>query len=200
MIAKITGIVESIEAMAATLLTNSGLGYELHLSQQTIDQIKVGKETTLFTYLEVKENAHKLWGFYSKEEKTMFLHLTSVNGVGCNTARLILSIMQPKEIASAIIKSDITAIKKIKGIGEKSAKKIVLDLAEKLTKLGYTTTESIGIGNAAPLSDNPIREDAIAALMALSFSKIDAQKKVNRALKDNPGLDVNGLIKESLKM
>jgi len=94
MIAKITGHIESIEAMSATILINSGLGYEVHLSQKTIDQLSIGKTTTLHAYLEVKEKQHLLWGFSTKEEKKMFFLLISVNGVGCNTARLILSMME----------------------------------------------------------------------------------------------------------
>jgi holliday junction DNA helicase RuvA len=142
----------------------SGVGYHLHISLLTYSKIEKMEEGMLYTYLNVKEDDLSLYGFFDLEEKALFTHLLSVSGIGTNTARIILSSMSPLEIRTAIVTENDIAFNKVKGVGPKTAKRIILDLKDKLRKTGDAIDSNIVL-------TNDIGEEAIQALVALGFIK-----------------------------
>lgn len=180
---------------AYVIMKCNGVGYMAHISLHTYSLLPPSDQVKLFTELIVREDAHTLFGFISEEEKSMFKHLISVSGVGPNTARVILSSLSVAEIKDAIVGNNASVLQSVKGIGAKSAQRIVLDLKDKLEKQGITTGENI-----VPQS-NTLREEALSALVMLGYNKAVAQKTINQVLKSNPsaGLSVEQLIKEALK-
>ena len=156
---------------------------------------KLGNEEncTLYTHLSIKEDAHTLYGFVEKSEREIFRQLISVNGVGASTARIMLSSMTAEEITTAIITSDVNALKSIKGIGAKSAQRIIVDLKDKLGKIDGIEQ------NILTFANNTNRDEALSALLALGFIKNSVEKVLNKVLKAQPDLDVENLIKEALK-
>lgn len=174
------------------ILDNQGIGYFINISVNTYTQFS-GKENGLvFIYEVIREDTHQLFGFYDKKEREIFLHLISVSGVGANTARVMLSSLNPEEIQSAIIQNNINLLKSIKGIGAKTAERIIVDLRDKVGKL--TDGDQIVV-----TLDNTIKEEALSALVMLGFQKAKVDKIINEILKENKGLAVEGLIKEALK-
>jgi Holliday junction DNA helicase RuvA len=175
----------------------NGVGYFVNITLNTYSQIEIDSITKLFAHLVVREDAQVLYGFISEEEKNMFLHLISVSGVGPNTARLVLSSLTTQEFQKAIIQEDIRLIQSIKGIGPKSAQRLVLELKDKLKKgLNTDILDSPSFSN----SRSVITEEALAALNMLGFQKAQAEKAVQKALKDgNETQSVEDLIKLSLK-
>jgi Holliday junction DNA helicase RuvA len=172
-----------------------GIGYGMHISLYTYGQIEKLERAKVLTHFHVKEDSHTLYGFSTDSERNLFRHLISVSGVGPGTARLVLSAMQPEEVRSVIVHEQVSAFKQVKGIGPKTAKRIILDLKDKLVREGFEPEP----GQASPVQ-NPIREEAVSALLALGFSKVQVQRAVNRSLKENPELSgVENLIKEALK-
>lgn len=160
----------------------------------TYSKIENLQKAKLFTHLYVREDAQILYGFAEKEERTLFLLLISVSGIGPNTARMMLSSLSPEDIKQAIISENVPVIQSVKGIGPKTAKRAIIDLKDKLAKLPDSE------GSISSFSDNTIREQALSALAALGFSKGDGLKAVNKALKDNDSIDtVEILIKTALK-
>lgn len=175
----------------------NGVGYFVNITLNTYSNIESNSITKLFTHLVVREDAQVLYGFISEEEKNMFLHLISVSGVGPNTARLVLSSLTTQEFHKAIIQEDIRLIQSIKGIGPKSAQRLVLELKDKLKKSANPDILDSSVSNN---SRSIITEEALAALNMLGFQKLQAEKAVQKALKD--GIDVQSvedLIKLSLK-
>lgn len=170
-----------------------GVGYYLHISLNTYSKIKDQKELLIHTQFVVREDAHLLFGFSDKQERDMFLMLTSVSGIGAATARMILSAMTSQETAQAIVNGDVRRFKSVKGVGEKSAQRIIVDLKD---KAGSVSTV-ISAGSAAA----PVTEEALAALLALGFARPAAEKAVSRSLHDLSGApgSVENLIKTCLK-
>jgi Holliday junction DNA helicase RuvA len=170
-----------------------GVGYYLHISLNTYSKIKDQKELLIHTQFVVREDAHLLFGFSDKQERDMFLMLTSVSGIGAATARMILSAMTSQETAQAIVNGDVRRFKSVKGVGEKSAQRIIVDLKD---KAGSVSTV-IPAGSAAA----PVTEEALAALLALGFARPAAEKAVSRSLHDLSGApgSVETLIKTCLK-
>lgn len=144
--------------------TNSGVAYHLHISLHTYSRIEKSDDGMLYTHLNVKEDDLSLYGFFDLEEKELFVNLISVSGIGPNTARIILSSMVPLEVRTAIVTENDGAFKKVKGIGPKTAKRLILDLKDKLTKMGGSIDISTG-----HIQDPS--EEALQALMALGFQK-----------------------------
>ncbi|MBP7821781.1 MAG: Holliday junction branch migration protein RuvA [Saprospiraceae bacterium] len=174
----------------------SGIGYHINISLYTYAQIEKLEQIKIFTHYHIKEDAHTLYGFSDEMERALFGHLLSVNGVGPNTARLLLSGMSPDEVRSAIISEQEIAFKKVKGIGPKTAKQIILDLKDKLIKDGGADVNTQLLVSA----NNIHREEALSALLALGFSKIQVQKILNKIIVENPTINnVEQLIKLSLK-
>jgi holliday junction DNA helicase RuvA len=180
---------------AFVVLNCNGVGYQIHVSLNTYTQLPDSKHIKLFTYLVIREDAHTLYGFVKEEERELFKHLITVSGVGPNTARMILSSMSVNEIKQAIVNNNISVLQSIKGIGAKTAQRIIVDLKDKIEKEGLVAEENLAGVN------NTIREEALSALVMLGYNKAVAQKTLNQILKQKAGADltVEQLIKEALK-
>lgn len=171
-----------------------GLGYDINISLNTYSQIESLKEVKLHTYLHVKEDSHTLYGFFEPIERFMFKHLISVSGVGPNTARVVLSSMTAEETRMAIISNNVAAFKKVKGIGPKSAQRIILDLKDKLVKdAGQNPGSTVFVSNT-------LQDEALSALLALGFNKAKATKVLHNLLSEyGTEAPVEQLIKGALK-
>ncbi len=170
-----------------------GIGYQLHISLNTYGNLKEGERCKLYTWLHVKEDAHTLYGFADEGERKLFLHLISVSGIGPATCRMMLSSITPAEIQTAIVKGDVPVIQRIKGIGPKSAQRIILELQDKLKKEGSDSLISIPQYTTA-------REEALSALIMLGFAKGVAEKSLDQVIKaGEANLSVEQLIKSALK-
>lgn len=177
------------------VVETAGVGYHINISLHTYARIEKLETVKMLTHLHIKEDSHTLFGFSEAAERNLFVHLISVSGIGPSTAQLMLSAMTPDEMRSAIIGEDVAALKRIKGVGPKTAKRIILDLKDKLLKDGGG--EALAI---LPQADNAIREEALSALVALQFNRIHAQKALNKILKAQPEIaQVEALIKLALK-
>ncbi len=170
-----------------------GVGYLVNISLTTFSKIKDKENLKIFTYFVVREDAQILFGFADKNERLLFTYLISVSGVGANTARLILSSLTTEETFDAIVQSKINVLQGVKGIGGKTAQRIIIDLKDKLIKSGIEL-EKIDENH------NTIKEEALSGLLILGFNKLSAEKVIDKALKDENIVDVEGLIKEALKM
>lgn len=170
----------------------NGVGYEVHISLHTYSTIQDKKEGLLYTILLVREDAHLLYGFAEKSERDLFQHLISVSGVGASTARVMLSYLKPEELIAAIVQSNVKALESIKGIGKKTAERLVLELKDKLSKI-------IPLTNNSTLINNTLQQDALNALTALGIPKQAAAQVVEKTLKANPELGVEDLVKKALR-
>ena len=175
------------------VLDNQGIGYFINISLNTFTAIGEQQHVKLFVHLAIREDAHTLYGFYTEAERELFLQLITVSGVGCNTARLILSSMTVNEAIDAIATNNIRMIQGVKGIGAKTAQRIVVDLHDKVGKL-ETGGEISLIGN------NTLKDEALSALMVLGFNKMSIEKVLDKLLKQMENPSVEDLIKESLRM
>ena len=170
-----------------------GVGYHINISLNTYAALKDNEKSKLFTWLHVKEDGHTLYGFFEEGERRLFLHLISVSGIGPNTGRMILSSITPAEIQTAIVKGDVPLIQRIKGIGPKSAQRMILELQDKLKKEGPDSLISMPLNNTA-------KDEALSALVMLGFNKSAAEKSLDTAIKQgNENLSVETLIKIALK-
>ena len=193
MIAHIQGILEE-KNPAYTIIDVNGVGYHLFITVNTYSKLPEKGKIRLFTYLHVREDAQILYGFSNEEERLMFKNLINVSGVGTTTAMLILSSLTPKEVASAIMQDDVATLKTIKGIGGKSAQRIIIDLKDKLKKQNYT------IDNKIAIKDNTIKNEALSAMVVLGIDKKKADLAIDKILeKDEDILNVEELIKRTLK-
>jgi holliday junction DNA helicase RuvA len=171
-----------------------GIGYHINISLYTYAKVEKLEEVKILTFLHVKEDAHTLYGFADDEERTLFTHLISVSGIGPNTAQVMLSQMNADEIRAAIIGEDEASLRKVKGIGSKTAKQIILDLKSKMLKTSGDVTPSL-----LP-ADNTTRQEALSALLSLQVNKIQAQKALNKVLAEQPGVKtVEELVRLALK-
>jgi len=170
-----------------------GVGYFVRISLNTFSRITTenGKNIKIYTQLQVREDAHTLFGFYAIQEREMFNHLVSVSGIGASTAILMLSALSADEIASAIVNEDVSLIKSVKGIGLKTAQRVIVDLKSKMAKIEFSP-ENIFTPN------NTIKFEALTALSALGFDKSKAEKAINKVIIDDQS--VEGLIKATLKI
>lgn len=174
-----------------------GVGYTVKISLQTYSDIKEEEHIKLLTFLHIKEDAHTLYGFKNADEKRMFLHLISINGVGPNTGLMILSSLSTPEIEQAILSGDVGTIQHVKGIGAKTAQRIILELKD---KVGKSSPESSPIQAGFLKSGNKVREEALQALITLGFTKAVAEKNIAQVLKKTTGeISLEDLIKASLK-
>lgn len=169
----------------------NGVGYKLNISLQTYSAIKT-ENCKLLTHLAVKEDSHTLYGFCTSEERDLFRKLISVSGVGPSTARMILSTYSAEEIVHYIITADVASIQNVKGIGGKTAQRIIIDLKDKVGK-GKETSDLLFT------QDNTIKEEALSALLALGFTKKVAYKKMEEVMKNHEGeITVEDLVRRSL--
>jgi Holliday junction DNA helicase RuvA len=169
-----------------------GVGYEVQISLHTYSSIQHLDSGRLHTSLLVREDAHILYGFFELAEKEMFQHLISVSGIGASTARVMLSYMKPGELARAITMGDTRSLEKLKGIGKKTAERMVLELREKLTKTAVDV-------NISPLTNNTLQQDALEALTALGINRQAASQALEKTLANESNLSVEELIKKALR-
>lgn len=177
---------------ALLVIEANGVGYSVHISLNTFSELNGKKQARIFTHLIVREDAHLLYGFSSRSERELFRNLLSVNGVGAAIALMMLSSLSPDEIISAITTENINLLKSVKGIGLKTAQRIIIDLKDKLSKVPVT-------GQILIPSDNTIQNEALSALVMLGFSRKDAEKAVAGILTGLPGAAVETVIKHALK-
>lgn len=181
---------------AQMILECGGIGYELNISLTTYSAFNGKKTGKLFVYEVIREDAHLLFGFAERIERELFLLLTSVSGVGPNTARMILSSLPPKELVEAIASKNEAALTAVKGIGLKTAQRILVDLKNKVKSVeGLVPVDVV----AAP-SNGAVAEEAVAALVMLGFQKAASQKAVTSILKGSPAMAVEQVIKTALRM
>lgn len=177
------------------VIENNGIGYSLQISLQTYTAIQGCKDIRLYIYHHLREDTELFFGFYSKEERSLFLLLIGVNGIGPNTARMMLSSLSCQELTNAILTGDVNKIKGVKGIGLKTAQRVIIDLKERVGKGDAKSALSLAEFGAA----SQIKEEALAALVMLGFSKAASEKAIDSILKEKPGSTIEELIKHSLK-
>ena len=170
----------------------NGVGYELHISLHTYSRIQQKEEGLLYTILLIREDAHLLFGFGDLAERDLFQQLISVSGVGASTARVMLSYLKPEELIQAIVQGNVKALESIKGIGKKTAERLVLELKDKLAKI-------TPVLNNSPLIHNSLQQDALNALTALGIPKQAASLAVEKTLKASPEMGVEDLVKMALR-
>jgi holliday junction DNA helicase RuvA len=199
MIDAINGIFTAKTPTYSVIETASGLSYRIHTSLNTYSKIEKLEKGKLLTYLQIKEDAHSLYGFAEEAERTLFTHLISVAGVGATTAQIVLSSMHPEEVRMAILSENEAAFSKVKGIGAKTSKRIILDLKDKMQKESFDPIDKTGLLNM-PAKDNKIREEALTALVTLGFVRIQVQKALNQIFQEKPTIStVEELIKLGLR-
>ncbi|MBL6871444.1 MAG: Holliday junction branch migration protein RuvA [Flavobacteriales bacterium] len=191
MIAHIEGILES-KIPTQVVIDVSGVGYMLNISLNTYDELPSKGKLRLFSHLIVREDAHILYGFSQEEERTMFRELINVSGVGASTALMVLSSMKPSEVILAVDQSDVNAFKSVKGIGLKSAQRIIVDLKGKLDKIESNNDFLSPQGNT-------YKNEALSALVVLGIDKKKASNTIDAILKNNEISSVEELIKMTLK-
>lgn len=169
-----------------------GVGYEAHISLNTFAGLQGKLEGMLYTHLVVREDAHLLYGFAELAEKEMFINLISVSGVGASTARVVLSYMQPEEITRCIVQGDARSLERVKGIGKKTAERLVLELRDKLGKV-------VSGANISPLIHNSLQQDALEALTALGIPRNTAMQSIEKVRQAQPEISVEELIKKALR-
>jgi len=175
------------------IIEAGGVGYHINISLNTYSRLGDAERCKLYTWLHVKEDAHTLYGFFDEGERRLFLHLISVSGIGSGTGMMMLSAITPVEIQAAIIKGDVPLIQRIKGIGPKTAQRLVLELQDKLKKDGPDTLIAVP-------ANKTVKDEALSALVMLGFPKNAAEKVLDQELnKNSNNLTVEQLIKYALK-
>lgn len=170
----------------------NGVGYHIHISLHTFSLIPDQESLRLFTHLQIKEDSHTLYGFVEKAEREIFRLLISVSGIGASIARTMLSSLDPKQIREAIGTADVATIQSVKGIGAKTAQRVILDLKDKILKV-------YDVGEVSTSQSNTNKDEALSALETLGFNRKQAEKVVGNILTKFPMATVESIIKESLK-
>ena len=183
----------AFKSPAYVVIDAGGVGYHINISLNTFSKIGDVERCRLYVWLHVKEDAHTLYGFADEGEKRLFLHLISVSGIGPNTGRMMLSSITPEEVQTAIVQGNVTQIQRIKGIGPKSAQRVILELQDKLRKEGPDTLISMP-------ANNTVKDEALSALVMLGFARNAAEKVLDSEIgKNTDTLTVEQLIKSALK-
>jgi len=184
----------SLKSASQVYVDVNGVGYEVNITLNTFAAIETFTEGKLFTYLQIKEDAHTLYGFFEKEEKEMFVMLISVSGVGAATARMMLSSLRPEEVENAIITGNLRLIESVKGIGKKTAERLVLELKDKIGNKTSSSSQTWSKGV------NSMEKDAVNALVALGLVQKQAELSVKKILTAEPEITkLEDLIKKALK-
>jgi len=170
----------------------NGIGYYVHTSLNTYSKIPDSEAVKLYTYLSIKEDSHTLFGFADKVEREIFKLLISVSGVGNSIARTMLSSMDPKQIQHAIASEDVATIQSVKGIGAKTAQRVIIDLKDKILKTYQLSEDSVQ-------SNNTIKEEALSALEVLGFSRKQVDRLVQKIIQETPEITLENIIKQALK-
>ena len=187
MITQLTGrLVE--KSPTEVVIDCNGVGYMVHISLHTFSQLLNDERIKLFTHLQVKEDSHTLFGFFTINERAVFQQLISVSGIGASTARTMLYSLEPQQIQRAIISEDLATIKSVKGIGLKTAQRVLIELKDKMMNL--FDGEEI-----QALSNNTIKEEALSALEVLGYSRKQSEKVIDNVIQSSPDSSVEGLIK-----
>ena len=173
-----------------------GVGYLIHISLHTYAAIKDCQQAKILTHHIVREDAQLLHGFSSEHERKLFLHLISVSGVGANTARMMQSAMSPQELTDAILSGNVNKLQSVKGIGAKTAQRVIVDLKDRIAKEDWGTNFS----SSESTSTNTTKDEALSALVMLGFNRIAAEKALQNIQNINPNLSAELLIKEALRM
>lgn len=202
MIEYIKGEITEITPTTVTLETSGGVGYLLNISLNTYTAIQGKGQVRLYAYEAIREDAWVLFGFATKEERELFLQLITVSGIGGNTARMILSALSPRELCDVIATGNDKLLKTVKGIGLKTAQRIIVDLKDKI-KLLPSANGMVGMGGELPMGGmsaaNAVIEEAVSALTMLGFPVAPSQKVVMGILKEEPSASVETVIKLALK-
>jgi Holliday junction DNA helicase RuvA len=177
---------------ASVWMDVNGVGYEVQITLNTFSKIQQLDKGQLFTALLIREDAHVLYGFSELAEKEMFLQLLNVSGIGASTARMMLSYMKPEELARAIVQGDARLLENIKGIGKKTAERVVVELKDKLAKHTHET-------NISAMKHNTLHSDALNALLALGINRQAADQAIQKTLVQHPGLPLEELVKKALR-
>jgi Holliday junction DNA helicase RuvA len=170
----------------------AGVGYFVNISLYTYSQLRDEEQLLLYTHLQVREDAHTLFGFAERQEREIFRLLLLVSGIGASTARTMLSSLSPVQVRDAIANGNVPLIQAVKGIGAKTAQRVILDLKDKVLKIQ-------GMAEVSPDSNNTNKEEALSALEVLGFVRKQAEKAVDRALEADSALSVEDIIKQALK-
>lgn len=170
----------------------NGVGYLIHISLHTFSKLPEGENVKLFTHLQVREDSHTLYGFSGVTEREIFRLLISVSGVGANTARTMLSSLSPQQVTEAIASNDVVVIQSVKGIGLKTAQRVILDLKDKILKV-------YGLEDVSAVSSNTNKNEALSALETLGFARKQAEKVCEKIILENPEATVETIIKQALK-
>lgn len=178
---------------AHAVLEAGGIGYHINIALSTYSELNGKSNTKLYVYEAIREDAHILFGFMTKEERSLFLLLISVSGVGANTARMILSSIMANELQNAIITGNVSILKSIKGIGAKTAERIIVDLKDKVLKVEFSA-------QGIPAANTSISEEAVAALVMLGFTQAMAQKAVKKVMESDPQQKIEQIVKQALKL
>ena len=170
----------------------NGIGYMVHISLHTFSQLPTTESVKLYTYLLVKEDSHTLFGFAGIEEREIFKLLISVSGVGASTARTMLSSLSPEQVRDAIVSEGVATIQSVKGIGAKTAQRIILDLKDKVLKV-------YGLSTISEIPSNTNKNEALSALETLGFARKQAEKVCDKIVQQDPSASVETIIKLALK-
>ncbi len=176
----------------SVVVENNGIGYYLNISLNTYSKLSGHKDAQIYLHQVVREDAHLLFGFIDASERSVFRHLISVSGVGANTARMMLSSLTPSEIQTAIVSSNVKTLQGVKGIGAKSAQRLIIELKDKLGK-------DTDISDISLLQNNTTKDEALSALVMLGFVKNSVTKVIDKLFASNPSASVEDLIKLALK-
>ena len=193
MIDYVKGEVADLTPATVTIDCN-GVGYLAHISLQTYTAIGDNKTAKIYIYESVRQDAFVLFGFINKHEREVFEHLISVSGVGPSTARVMLSSLSSKEVEAAIVSEDVNTLRSVKGIGVKTAQRIIVDLKDKIK-----FSDEGALANLGKVAAPALEHEAVSALVMLGFTQVKSQKVVAKVAKDLPGFTVEAIIKESLK-
>lgn len=190
MITQIKGRLEE-KSPTHVVIDCQGIGYEVNISLHTYSQLGQDENIKLFTHLQIREDSHTLFGFFTPMERSVFRLLLSVSGIGASTARTMLSSLEPQQIQRAIVNEDLATIKSIKGIGLKTAQRVLIELKDKMMSL-FEGEEIQSFAN------NTIKEEALSALEVLGYSRKQSDSIINRIIQSSPDSSVEELIKEAL--
>lgn len=170
----------------------NGIGYEVNISIYTYERLPKDEVISIYTYFLVREDAQVLYGFMEKSEREVFIKLLSVSGIGASTARMMFSSLTPQEVVQAISEADVDTIKSVKGIGLKTAQRVIVDLKDKVNKLDNSS-------EVLSLKNNTNKDEALSALVTLGYTKKQAEQSVTKILKNNPESSIEDIIKLALK-
>ncbi len=202
MIEFLHGKIVTLTPTYAVVECGGGVGYMTNISLSTYSALEGKGETLLYVHESIREDAYQLYGFATLGEREVFRLLLSVSGVGASTARVIVSALSPQELQSAIMSEDVRVLKSIKGLGQKTAERIIVELKDKIGKLGIegAVNAASAVGAPASSATSAVKEEALQALEVLGYNKVQAAKVIDKLLKEDPELKVEGIVKVAFRL